>query len=226
MGLASAIKERSCRQVPQGLAIRCPHCDQDVYLDEAITHQLAAPLRARWEEEIRQQVGAEVSAVYAQDLADQTKKRKELEDLVRDQDSKIRDLQDKEVQLLKATRDLEDDKATWDLQRERMRAEISKEEREKATKFANERAEVDLRSKQQKLEEEGRLKDEQHRIEVRQLKDQLDRVNNQLADAERKARTGSRQEEGYARQESIRRRLGVPVSTGPLPYHPAWGTRR
>src|SRR5262249_5971586 len=119
-----------------GLVIRCPHCGQDVQLDEAITHQLAAPLRARWEGEIRQQVGAD----YAQDLADQTKKRQELEEQVKEQDSKIRELQDKETRLLKATRELEDDKAAWDLEQERMRAEISKEEREKAAKLANERA--------------------------------------------------------------------------------------
>jgi hypothetical protein len=82
-----------------------------------------------------------------------------------------------------------------------MRAEISKEEREKAAKLANERAELELRRKEEERQEEERRKDEQHQIAVRRLEDQLARVKDQLADAERKARTGSRQEEGYARQE-------------------------
>jgi hypothetical protein len=186
---------------PAGLVVCCPHCGHDVQLDEAIVHQLAAPLRTRWEEAIRQQVGAEIHAAYAQDLADQTKKCQELEDQVKDQDSKIKDLQDKEMQLLKATRKLEDDKAAWDLKQEQMRAEISREEREKATKLANERADLEVRRKEEERHEEERRKDEEHQVKVRQLEDQLARVKDQLADAERKARTGSRQEEGYARQE-------------------------
>jgi hypothetical protein len=181
--------------------IRCPHCGQEIQLDEAMAHQLAAPLRARWEEEIRQRVGAEVRAAYAQDLADQAKKRSELEDRLKERDSKIRDLQDKETKLLKATHQLEEEKAALDLERERMRAVISREERDKATKLANQRAALELQRKEAERQEEERRKDEEYQVKVRQLEDQLTRVKDQLAEAERKARTGSRQEEGYARQE-------------------------
>ncbi len=182
-------------------AIRCPHCGRDVQLDEAIAHQLAAPLRTRWEEEIRQAVGDEVRAAYAQDLAAQATKRRELEDQVKERDSKIRELQDKETQLLKDKLQLEEDKAAWDLERERMRADISKEERDKATKFANERAELEIRRREEEQQEEERRKEEEYHTKVRQLEDQLARVKDKLTEAERKARTGSRQEEGYARQE-------------------------
>ena len=186
---------------PARPAIRCPHCGRDVQLDEAMAHQLAAPLRTRWEGEIRQQIGTEVRAAYAQDLADQTTKRKELEDQVKDRDSKIKDLQDKETQLLKAKLHLEEDKAAWDLERERMRADISKEERDKATKLANERAELEIRRKEDERQQEEHRKEEEHQIKVRQLEDQLARVKDKLTEAERRARTGSRQEEGYARQD-------------------------
>jgi hypothetical protein len=181
--------------------IRCPHCGQEIQLDEAIAHQLAAPLRTRWEEEIRQQIGTEVRSAYAQDLADQTKKRTELEEQLKERDSKIKDLQDKETQLLKATRQLEEEKAALDLERERMRADISREERDKATKLANERADLELQRKESDRQEAERRKEEEYQVKVRQLEDQLTRVKNQLSEAERKARTGSRQEEGYARQE-------------------------
>ena len=181
MRILASAKERSCRQVLKGWRFAAHTA---VRMSTSMSHNsparrtVASPLGGgdpaagqRW--------------LRSRTWADQTKKREELENLVRDQDSKIKDLKDKEVQLLKATRELEDDKAAWDLQQERMRAEISKEEREKATKLANERAELDLRSKQQELEkEEERFRDEKHQIEVRQLKDQLDRVKNQLADAE------------------------------------------
>ena len=186
---------------PARPTIRCPHCGRDIQLDEAIAHQLAAPLRTRWEAEIRQQIGAEIRATYAQDLADQTTKRRELEDQLKDRDTKIRALQDEETQLLIAKHQLEEAKAAWDLERERTRADISKEERGKATKLANERAELELCRREDERQEEERRKEDEHQIKVRQLEDQLARVKDKLEEAERKARTGSRQEAGYARQE-------------------------
>ena len=44
-------------------SIKCPHCGQKVLLDEAIAHQLAAPMRAGWEAEMRQAIDNEVRAV-------------------------------------------------------------------------------------------------------------------------------------------------------------------
>jgi hypothetical protein len=38
---------------PLGRVIRCPHCDQEVRLDEAIVNQLIEPLRIQWEQEMR-----------------------------------------------------------------------------------------------------------------------------------------------------------------------------
>jgi phage terminase large subunit GpA-like protein len=37
-----------------GGAIRCPHCGQEIRLDEAIVNQLTEPLRLQWEQEVRQ----------------------------------------------------------------------------------------------------------------------------------------------------------------------------
>ncbi len=38
---------------PLGRVIRCPYCDQEVRLDEAIVKQLIEPLRIQWEQEMR-----------------------------------------------------------------------------------------------------------------------------------------------------------------------------
>jgi hypothetical protein len=37
-----------------GRVIHCPHCGQEIRLDEAIVNQLTEPLRIHWEEEVRQ----------------------------------------------------------------------------------------------------------------------------------------------------------------------------
>lgn len=202
--------------------IQCPHCGKDVPLDEALAHQLAAPLRARWEEEVRQQVGDEVRSAYAKDVADQKAKLKLLQDQLEERASEIKVLRDQEAELRKAKRALDDEKAEWDLERERMRDEISKQEREKATKLADERAALDLSRKERDLQEQQRQTIDGYETTIRELKTQLERVNKELAETQRKARTGSATEEGYARQdlfaEELQRRFPgdevVPVRRG------------
>ena len=53
---------------PASPAVRCPHCGQEIPLGKAIVHQLAAPLRAGWEAEMRQQIGEEVRRRAEEDL--------------------------------------------------------------------------------------------------------------------------------------------------------------
>lgn len=174
-------------------AIECPNCGHSVPLDEALTRQIAAPLLARREEDLRREAQEQARADFTQQLDDLESSRQELQDQVEERDNKIKKLETQEIQLRKAKRQLDDEKAAWDVERERMRDEITAEERKKATQLAAEQAQQQMQRKEA-----------EHQTQVRQLEDQLARVKDQLAEAERKARTGSRQEEGYARQEVFR----------------------
>jgi hypothetical protein len=196
---------------PASPAVRCPHCGREVQLDEAIAHQLAAPMRAGWEAEMRQQIGEQVRAAYASDLEAQRTEREELEGRLRQRDSQIKELKAQEAGLLRDRRKLEDEKEDLEREKERMRDEIRKQERADAEHRAREHAEEDLRRTQESYQEQLRRKDEEHGTRTRQLEDQLKRVRAQLEEAQRKSGTGSRQQEGLARQdlfgEELRRRF-------------------
>ena len=192
-------------------SIRCPHCGQMVQLDEAIIHQLAAPLRAGWQEEIRQQIGDEVRATHARDLKDERAKRGELEDTLKERDQQIKELRDEEAKLRRERRKLEDEKSDLERAKERMRDEIRKQERADADARSKQRVEDELRQKESDFKEQLRLRDEDHEVKKRQLEDQLKRVKAQLDEAQRKTDSGVRQQEGIARQdlfgEELRRRF-------------------
>jgi hypothetical protein len=195
---------------PSSPAVRCPHCGQEVQLDEAIAHQLAAPLRAGWEAEMRQQIGDEVRAA-------ERAEREELESRLRQRDSQVKDLKAQEAGLLRDRRKLEDEKDDLEREKERMRDEIRKQERADAEDRARRNAEEDLRRTQEAYQEQLRRKEEEHGTQTRQLEDQLKRVRAQLEEAQRKSATGSRQEEGLARQdlfgEELRRRFPADLIT-------------
>jgi hypothetical protein len=186
---------------PASLAVRCPHCGREVQLDEAIAHQLAAPMRAGWEAEMRQQIGDEVRAAHASDLESQRAEREELEGRLRQRDSQIKELKAQEAGLLRDRRKLEDEKEDLEREKERARDEIRKQERVFAERKAQQRAGEDLRREQERHQEQLRRKDEEHGTRTRQLEDQLKRVSAQLEEAQRKSSTSLRQQEGLARQD-------------------------
>jgi hypothetical protein len=161
------------------MTISCPHCGRQVDLDEALVHQLAAPMRAGWEAQIRQQV-----------LAAQRAERDELEGRLTEQEATIKGLRAQEAELRRDRRKLEDEKQDLERAKEKMRDAIRKEEREQAAKDQQERYEL-----------LAQRKDADHKTEVRQLMDKIERMNAQLEEAVRRGATGSRQEEGVARQD-------------------------
>ena len=191
--------------------VRCPHCGREVQLDEAIAHQLATPMRADWEAEMRQQIGDEVHAAHASDLEAQRAEREELEGALRERDSQIKELKAQEAGLIRDRRKLEDEKDDLEREKERARDEIRKQERVFADRRASQRAEEDLRRTQENHQEQLRRKDEEHSTRTRQLEDQLKRVSAQLEEAQRKSSTSLRQQEGLARQglfgEELQRRF-------------------
>jgi hypothetical protein len=201
----------TARSDSERASVRCPHCGQVVQLDEAIVHQLASPLRAGWQAEIRQEIGDEIRASYARDLEDERTKRGELEETLKARDRQIKELRDEEARLRRDRRKLEDEKSDLERLKERMRDEIRKQERTDAEARAKQRVEDELRRKESELKEQLRLRDEDHEVKARQLEDQLKRVKSQLEEAQRKSDSGSRQQEGIARQdlfgEELRRRF-------------------
>ena len=198
-------------------AVRCPHCGREVQLDEAIAHQLAAPLRAGWEAEMRQQIGEEVRTAHASELEAQRTERDELEGMLRLRDGQIKDLKAQEAGLLRDRRKLEDEKEDLEREKERMRDEIRRQERADAEDRARQQAGEDLRRTHESHQEQLRRKEEEHGTRTRQLEDQLKRVSVQLEEAQRKSATGSRQQEGIARQdlfgEELQRRFPADLIT-------------
>jgi len=182
-----------------------------VQLDEALVHQLAAPLREGWQAEIRQQIGDEVRASCARDLEDERARRGELEVTLQERDQQIKELREGEAKLRRDRRKLEDEKSDLERDKERMRDEIRKQERADADARAKQRVEDELRRKESDLKEQLRVRDEDHEVKTRQLEDQLKRVKAQLEEAQRKTDSGARQQEGIARQdlfgEDLRRRF-------------------
>lgn len=114
----------------------------------------------------------------------------EQEERLRELDSMLRQHQEEEKQLRRKQRELEDQKAAWDVERERMRNEIRAQEREQAQK-----------NQQQLYDELIRRKDDDHKTEVRQLMQQVERMKAQAEETARRGATSSRQEEGVARQD-------------------------
>jgi hypothetical protein len=196
--------------MPASSAVRCPHCGQEVQLDEAIAHQLAAPLRAGWEAEMRQQIGDDVRAA-------ERAEREDLQGALRQRDGQIKELKAQEAGLLRDRRKLEDEKEDLEREKERMRDEIRKQERVFADRRASQRAEEELRCATEDYAEKLRRRDEEHGTRTRQLEDQLKRVRTQLEEAQRKSGTSLRQQEGISRQdlfgEELQRRFPADLIT-------------
>jgi hypothetical protein len=175
---------------PQAPPIVCPRCGQQIKLDEALRHRLAADLIAGREIELRAKADHEAAKRIRAALEEQTAKLEERDERLSELTGQLKEHQAAEKQLRRKQRELEDQKEAWDLERERMRDEIRKEEREHATK-----------TQQERYEEEARRRDADHKTEVRQLKDKIERMNSKLEEAVHRGATGARQEEGLARQD-------------------------
>ena len=139
-------------------------------------------------------------ARYAQDMQEMQDRVREQEAALRQDSEVIKKLRDSEVELRQQRRKLEDDRDALHAEKERMRDEIRKQERDEAERKSRERHGEELRQK-----------DEAHALQVRELEEKLNRVNTQLDQARRKGATGSRQEEGFTQQdlfaEELRRRF-------------------
>ena len=185
---------------PHDQLVTCPRCGQQFPLTAAVAEELASHVLAGKEPVLREQIAQDLEAQYAGELQGMQERLHEQEETLKRDSEEIRKLRDTEVQLRQERRKLQDDRDALEAEKERMRDEIRKQEREAADRKAQDRYESQLRQK-----------DEAHTTAVRELEDKLKRVNAQLDEARRKGATGSRQEEGFTRQdlfaEELRRRF-------------------
>src|SRR5262249_40294070 len=162
---------------------------------------------AEKESALREQIAKAVQGQYANDLQEMRTRLREQESALQQDSDVIKKLRETEVQLRQERRKLEDDRNALQAEKERMRDEIRKQERDEAERKSQERYEAELRQK-----------DEAHAVAIREFEEKLTRVNSQLDEARRKAAIGSRQEEGFTQQdlfaEELRRRFPGDEITG------------
>jgi chromosome segregation ATPase len=177
--------------------VTCPACGRQFPLTDALAEELASHVLAGREPALRDQIIKDVQASYAHDLQDMQQQLRDQEQALKQDSEVIKKLRADEVRLRQDRRKLEDDRDALQAEQERMRDEIRGQERRAAERKVEERYETRLREK-----------DEAHATEVREFEDKLKRVNSQLDEARRKSATGSRQEEGFTRQDLFAEELG------------------
>jgi len=188
---------RSAVSTDRDQMVTCPACGQQFPLTDALAEELASRVLARKEPALRGQIVKDVQAQHAHELQDMQQRLREQEHSLKHDSEVIKKLRDDEVRLRQDRRKLEDDRDALQAAQERMRDEIRGQERKAAEQKAHERYENQMREK-----------DEAHATEVREFEDKLKRVNSQLDEARRKSATGSRQEEGFTRQDLFAEELG------------------
>jgi hypothetical protein len=176
--------------------VTCPHCGRQFALSDALAEELAGHVLAGKETALREQIARDLQAQSARALQDLEEKLREQEESRKQDSQVIKELRENEATLRRDRRKLEDDRDALQAEKERMRDEIRAQERKEAEKKSR-----------QLYEEQMRRKDADHATKVRELEERLNRVSTQLDEAQRKAATGSRQEEGFTRQELFAREL-------------------
>jgi chromosome segregation ATPase len=115
-----------------------------------------------------------VQAQHAHDIEELQSKLSEQDMALQQGSEVIKKLRGTEVELRQERRKLENDRDALQAEKERMRDEIRKQERDEATLRSQERFEASLRQK-----------DEAYAVQIRELEQKLNRVNTQLDEARR-----------------------------------------
>jgi hypothetical protein len=185
----------------------CPNCG--VPLAEAFIRQLAAPQVDQVTRQLRTQITeqallearasvagelAELQAKVTQDDRERQESRDAAEELrteIARKDQELAKARGEEKQAREERRRLEEEKDAWDLEKVRMRDEITGHVRKQEEQRANSKAELLLDRERREFEAELREKD-----------NHIDGLRKELETAHRKASAGPRpQEKGIARQE-------------------------
>jgi hypothetical protein len=191
--------------------IKCPHCNELITLDEALTHSLKEKMGKQLEKKYLQEVSQkddEISNLKksgAQQLEDALKSQKEkiendaiknakskirkdmvdLKEQVKEKDELLKKAEEEELKLRKERRKLEEDKNKFELESQRKLDKERKEIFEKAEK---------------KVEDEHELKDLEQ-------KKQLEGMRKQIGELKRKAEQGSQKIQGEVLELALEQKL-------------------
>jgi hypothetical protein len=153
-----------------GNLIRCPSCRCEFELSDVLRAELEA------------QVRAEMGKQFARELDKQMRVTKEA---LGEAQTKIRAMAEREADLLKKQREVEDRERELALETERRVAVEVAKAREQETKLAQQRTEMQ--------QEQQRLRDEEHR-------QQIEGLQKTIAELTRKVQQGSQQMQGEAQE--------------------------
>ena len=127
--------------------VTCPRCGEQFPLTDAIAEELAGHVLAGKETALREQIAKDLGARYALDIEAMQDRLREQETALRQDSEVIKKLRDTEVHLRQDRRKLEDDRNALQAEKERMRDEIRKQERDEAERRSLERHGEELRQK-------------------------------------------------------------------------------
>ncbi|HEX8791140.1 MAG TPA: DUF2130 domain-containing protein [Polyangiaceae bacterium] len=172
-----------------GSLIRCPSCRCEFELSDVLRSELEAEVRAqmgkqfaRELEQARKQEASAARERFAKELDEQVRVTQEA---LGEAQAKIRTMAEREADLLKKQRDVENRERELALETERrVAAEVAKA-REQETKLAQQRAEMQ--------QEQQHLRDEEHR-------QQIEGLQKTIAELTRKVQQGSQQMQGEAQE--------------------------
>ena len=158
--------------------IVCPHCKREIPLTEAISHQIRAQLRKEYDEETEKKLKLEREKIKNEVRTEAEQKVeveiKDLREQVEGQKKKIQEAQKAELDLRRKSRELEESKATLELE---------------LTRRLDEERQGILDEAAKKFAEEHKLKDLEKEKQISDLRQQIDELK-------RKAEQGSQQMQG------------------------------
>lgn len=168
---------------PSEQTITCPFCHKEFRLDEAISHKMKEEAL----EEVKAQTTQEIEAKVKQVQEVEAEKRREIEIELMERRNKEKEFQDKEIELRREMRKVQDEKDAFELEKMRQIDEERAQIKASALKEATEA------HRQKDLENEKRFND---------LQDKLD-------EAQRKLAQGSQQTQGEVVELDLEEQLRV-----------------
>ena len=165
--------------------IKCPHCGEEIDVNEALSRQLEEELRKQYENKLAKKL-KENRGELEQSL------KKKIEE---EQAGQIQSLQDELAAKSNQVRELHKSKATIEIlkrEKEEIKDKIELEAEKKLTKQLREEAQKIRKSEQSKI-----------RLQLSEREQVINQLNDQLQEAQRKAAQGSMQLQGEVQELAI-----------------------
>jgi hypothetical protein len=179
--------------IKNATTITCPNCNQEISIDDVLTHQIEAELSKDFKEKektLRASLEKEVNATLLEKEAmlkkqvteelekESESEKKYLQDQLSEKEFKLKEAQQNEIELRKEKQKLKDEKDSFELEKVRQLDEERKEIEENASKKATDAKQA----------------------EIDQLNKNLLNTQKALDEAQRKAAQGSQQTQGEVQE--------------------------